>query len=159
MDVGFNIAKGREIELYDRVLNSDPANAVLVLVLIASGSTNGISGLPDFDTLAAVLAGGYDEITNGGYARIVLDNTDLAAWAPDDTNNRIDLGLGVNIFPAVAAGDTIDIGLVCYDPDSTGGTDAAIIPITAHEVRILGAMIPGNGDDLEWDLSSWVSAL
>lgn len=156
-DIAFTIAKGREVEFYNRVLNNDPANAVLVLVLLDDGST--IDQLGDQDTLADVLATGYDEIGNTGYARIVLDQADLASWTPDDTNNRVDLGLGVQVFPTVSAGDIIDVGVVCYDSDSTGGTDSGIIPITAHELRIGGARIPGNGDDIEWDLSEWISAV
>lgn len=155
-DYGFNISKGREVEFYNRVRVNDPTNAVLVLVLLNDSGL--ITDLLDADTLAAVTAI-IPEITNAGYSRIVLDQADLAAWAPDDSNNRIDLGLGVNVFPTISAGDVIDIGVVCYDPDSTGGADSAIIPITAHELRIGGAKIPGNGDDIEWDLSSWVSAV
>ena len=159
MDVAINIGKGREVEFYNRVLTNDPTNSALVLVLLESGSAGGVSGLVDFDTLAAILAGGYNEITNAGYARIILDNTDLSAWAPDDAANATNLGLGVNVFPNISAGDIIDLGLVCYDPDTTGGTDANIIPVTGHELRILGAQIPGNGDDLEWDLSTWITAV
>lgn len=158
-DIAFNIAKGREVEFYERVNANDPANSALILALIRDGSANGVSGLPDFDTLAAVLAGGYTELSGGGYARLVLTDASLAAWAPDDTNNRVDLGLGVNVFPTIAVGQTIDLGLVCYDSDTTAGTDANIIPITGHELRIDGAKIPTNGDDIEWDLSTWISAV
>lgn len=157
-DIAFNIAKGREVEFYERVNASDPTNAVLVLVVLKTGSA-GIEGLRDFDTLAAILAGGYTEVTNTNYARIVLDDTDLAAWSPDDTNNRIDLGLGIQSWANPAAGDNWDIGVVAYDPDSTGGTDSAIIPITAHELRENGIAIVPSGAAVDWDLSDWITAV
>lgn len=157
-----NISKGYEVGYYSRVLNNDPANAVFTLVILASGSANGIEGLRDFDTLAAVFAGGYTEVTNAGYARIELDNTDLSAITVDDTNNRILLTLPLQTFgsPNIAAGDIWDIGLVCYDSDSTGGTDANVVPVTAHELRIDGTAIPGIGQPIIWNLSSgWVLAV
>jgi hypothetical protein len=153
--IEFNIAKGRGVELYQRVLVSDPANAVLVLLALADGSADGIEGLRDFDTVAAILAGGYDEVTNTGYARIVLDNTDLSAWAPDDANNSTLLTLPLVTFgsPDVDAGDILDICVVAYDPDSTGGTDSALVPVSAHEMRIDGTAVPGIGTGIIFDLS------
>lgn len=155
-----NVTLGREVELYNRVLNSDPTNAVFTLVVLATGGDT-LNDLRDHDTLAAVLAGPSNEVTNAGYSRIEFDNTDLVAYAVDDTNNQILLDLPLATFggPNIAAGDVWDIGLVCYDPDSTGGTDSAIIPITAHELRIDGTAIPGIGQPIIWDLSSgWVLA-
>lgn len=155
-----NVSKGSEVEYYRRVLNSDPTNAVLVLAVLRTGSSDGVEGLRDFDTLAAILAGGYTEVTNTNYARIVLDQSDLDAIFVDDTNNRIDLGLGVQTWANPAAGNSWDIGLVCYDPDSTGGTDSAIIPISAHELRdSSGIVIIPNGNPVDWDLSAWITAV
>src|SRR5262245_7491075 len=157
--IAFNIAKGSEVEYYRRVLNNDPTNAVLTLVVLRTGSTLGVNGLPDFDTLAAVLAGGYLEANNGTYARIELASGDLDPIVVDDTNNRIDLGLGIQTWPTPAAGVNWDIGLVCYDPDSTGATDAAMVPIPAHELRRQGIALVPDGTPVDWDLSSWVTAV
>lgn len=159
MDVPFNIALGREVEFYNRVDNNDPANSVLVLMVIKTGSVNGILGLPSFDTFAAILAGGYTEVTNTNYTRKTLDQTSLTAWTPDDTNKRVDLGLGVVTWTNPAAGDNWDIGVVGYDSDSTGGTDSGIVPITAHELREDGAVIVPVGSPVAWDLSNWISAV
>ena len=155
MDITFNIAKGREVEFYERVNSNDPANSALILMLLRDGSSNGVSGLPDFDTFAAILAGGYTELSVAGYARKALTDADLAAWAPDDTADRVALSLPTQTFAALTAGQTIDIGVVGYDNDTTAGTDANIVPITAHELRIFGTTIPTNGDDVLWDLNTY----
>lgn len=158
--VQFNVSLGRETEMFLRVLNSDPTNAVFRLVVLAQGGDS-LNTLRDYDTLAAVLAGPSAEVTNAGYSRISFDNTDLSAYTVDDTNNQIMLELGLATFgsPDIAAGDIWDIGLVCYDSDSTGGTDANIVPVTAHELRIVGTAVPGVGLPILWDLSSgWVLA-
>lgn len=132
-DFVFNIAKGRVAEFYNRVDQSDPTNAVLVVVVINTTETDG--NLQDLDTLALVLANANTvEVANTGYARIILDDTDLAAFAPDDGNDRVDLDLADFEFGAITDDDVdwTDI-LICYDPDSTGGDDTNIIPLTQHD--------------------------
>jgi len=135
-DFVFNIAKGRVAELYNRVKSNDPANSALVLVVIdANGDTD--ATMKDRDDLAALLAGTANEVTNSGYARKVLTDADLAALpAPDDTNDRYDLDLADQTWSAVAAGTAWTDVIVCYDPDTTGGTDSALIPLTCHDFPI-----------------------
>lgn len=157
-DVAFNIAKGREVELYNRVASNDPANSALIMMVLETGSA-GINGLVDFDTFAAILAGGYTEVGNTNYARKTLTDAALAAWAPDDTNNRVLLTLPLQTFSTISAGDNWDIVIVGYDSDTTAGTDANIVPISASELRVNGtAMVPA-GDNLIIDYSSgWIMA-
>jgi len=135
-DFVFNIAKGRVVEFYNRVKSNDPANSALVLVVIdANGDTD--ATMKDRDDLAALLAGTANEVTNSGYARKVLTDADLAALpAPDDTNDRYDLDLADQTWSAVAAGTAWTDVIVCYDPDTTGGTDSALIPLTCHDFPI-----------------------
>jgi hypothetical protein len=66
--IQFNVSKGREVELYNRVDGNDPTNSAFILMILASGSTNGVNGLIDFATFAAILAGGCTEVTNAGYS-------------------------------------------------------------------------------------------
>lgn len=134
-DFVFNVAKGRVAEFYNRVDQSDPTNAALVLVVINTSATD--ATLKDFDTLSAVLADGNTaEVTNTNYARIVLDDTDLSAFSPDDANDRVDIDIADQTWSAVAAGDGWTDILICYDPDTTGGTDANIIPLTCHDFAV-----------------------
>lgn len=131
-DLTFNIALGRVVELYNRVQTNDPANSGLVVVAINSTATD--TTLKRLDTLSAVLADANTaEVTNTNYARKVLTDADLAAIAPDDTNDRMDVDLADQTFTAIAAGDAWTDLLICYDPDTTGGTDADIIPLTLHD--------------------------
>lgn len=134
-DYVFNVAKGRVAEFYNRVDQSDPTNAALVLVVINTSATD--ATLKDLDTLTAVLADGNTaEVTNTNYARIVLDDTDLSAFSPDDANDRVDIDIADQTWSAVAAGDGWTDILICYDPDTTGGTDANIIPLTCHDFAV-----------------------
>lgn len=139
----FNIAKGRVAELHDRVKNNDPANAAIVLVAINAGAaTDGT--MKDYDTLAALLADGdVAEVTNSGYARKVLTDSDLAATpAPDDTNDRNERALPTQVFSSVAAGSAWTDIVVCYDPDTTAGDDSNIVPLTLFDFP----QTPNGGD-------------
>jgi hypothetical protein len=156
----FNISKGREVEFYNRVLNNDPANSALIMMVLASGSAGIVDTLLDMDTFSAILAGGYTEVTNTGYGRKTITNADLSAWAPDDGTNSTLLYLPFQTFASVAAGSVWDIVVVGYDSDTTSGTDANIVPVTANYTRISGTAVPGTGDDIFLDFSvyGWVQA-
>jgi hypothetical protein len=132
-DFVFNIAKGRVAELYNRVDSNDPANSALVIVVAQAGSTD--ATLRDLDTLSAVLAA-TAEVTNSGYARKVLTDTDLAAFAADDANDRVDLDFADQTWSAVVAGTGWARIFICYDSDTTAGTDANIIPLSSHDFAV-----------------------
>lgn len=132
-DFVFNIAKGRVAEFYNRVDTNDPANSALVIVVLASSGLESDAVLIDKDTLADVLAGTTNEVTNSGYARKVLTDADIVALAPDDTNNRMDLDIPDQVWTSVAAGDGWAKLVICYDSDTTAGTDSNIIPLTGHD--------------------------
>ena len=122
-----NIAKGRIVELYNRVKANDPANSALILVPLETSGLEAQSVLEDKDDLAAVLSGATNEQTTMG--RKTLTDADLAALpAPDDTNNRFDLSIPTVVWTG-ATGNAISQILICYDPDTTGGTDSSIIPL------------------------------
>lgn len=130
-NIVFNIAKGRIVELYNRVKNNDPANSALILVPIMTAGLETDAVLIDADTLAAVLSGATDEQVTMG--RKVLTDVELAAVpAPDDVNDRYDLVLPTVLWTA-AAGAPISKILVCYDSDTTAGTDANIVPLTMFD--------------------------
>jgi len=133
-DIVFNIAKGRVAELYNRVDTNDPANSALVIVPVDVAAVTDAT-LRDFDTLAAVLAGGVTERTTGGWNRKTLTDADLAAFAPDDANDRVDLDFADQTWTAVTAGAVTDL-IVCYDNDTTSGSDANLVPLTLHDFPI-----------------------
>jgi hypothetical protein len=130
-NIVFNIAKGRVVEYYNRVKSNDPANSALILVPIETSGLESDPVLIDKDDLAAVLSGTTNEQTTMG--RKTLTDADLAALpSPDDTNDRYELSLPTVTW-AAATGNAISKILVCYDPDTTGGTDANIIPLVMFD--------------------------
>jgi len=129
----FNIALGRMTEWYIRIDGNDPANSAFIIVILATAGMESDATLKDKDDLAAVVAGTTNEVTNTGYARKTITDADLVAFAPDDTNDRVDLDIPDQTWTAVAAGDGWNDLLVCYDSDTTGGTDAGIVPGTMHD--------------------------
>jgi hypothetical protein len=134
-DFVFNIAKGRVAEFYNRVKSNDPANSALIIVVIdAAGDTD--ATMKDRDDLAALLAGTANEVTNTNYARKTLTDADLVALTPDDTNDRMDVDIPDQTWSAVAAGTAWTDIIVCYDPDTTGGTDSTLIPLTLHDFAV-----------------------
>lgn len=130
-NIVFNIAKGRVAELYDRVESNDPANSALVIIPIETSGLEADATLIDADTVAAVLAGTTNEQSTMG--RKVLTDADLAAIpAPDDTNDRNERSLPTTTWVG-ASGNAISKLLVAYDPDTTGGTDSDLVPLTMFD--------------------------
>lgn len=150
----FNVSKGREVEFHARVDGNDPANAVLLIVVLASTGLEADSVLIDYDTLAAIIAGGSTEVTNTGYARITLNDASISAYTVDDDDDSITLPLANQTFATIAAGDSWAKALICYDSDSTAGTDANVIPVKAFDVKspTTGAAVVPTGDDI---IFSW----
>lgn len=134
----FNIAKGRGVEYYNRVKSNDPANAAFIVVLATGAATDAV--IEDYDDLAALLGdAGVTEAIFTNYARKVLTDAELAALPPpDDTNNRYDIDLPDQTWLSAggAANDTLTRLFVCYDSDTTGGTDANIIPVAFYDFPV-----------------------
>lgn len=139
-NIVLNIAKGRVVEYYNRVKSNDPANSALVLVPLETAGLVGDSTMVDYDDLGTLLGGATNEQTTMG--RKVLTDADLAALpAPDDGNDRYDVSLPTVTWTG-ATGNAISKILVCYDPDTTGGTDSDIIPLTCFDF----AQTPSGAD-------------
>jgi len=130
-NIVFNIAKGRVAELYNRVESNDPANSAIILVPIETSGLESDATLIDKDDLAAVLSGTTNEQTTMG--RKTLTDSDLAAFpAPVDGSDYMSLSLPSVTWTA-ATGNAISKLLVCYDSDTTAGTDSNIIPLTLFD--------------------------
>lgn len=133
-NIVFNIAKGRVVELYNRVKSNDPGNSALILVPIETSGLESDATLIDADTLTALLSGPTNEQTTMG--RKVLTDAELAALpAPDDTNDRYDVALPTVTWTG-ATGNPISKIAVCYDNDTTAGTDANIVPLTMFDFSV-----------------------
>lgn len=141
-DFVFNIAAGRVAEFYVRVDGNDPANSALIMSAWNAGAATDAT-LRDYDTVAQIEAdANAAEVTNSGYARKTLTDADLTAFAPDDTNNRVDLDIPDQTFTSVGAGTAWTDILISYDNDTTSGTDSSQVPCTWHDF----AVTPSGGD-------------
>ncbi len=140
----FNIAKGRVNEYLNRVDSDDPTNSALIVVLLKVTEAGGT--LQDYDTLAALLAGSNTECDFTNYARKTIIQTGVAMAAPDDTANTLSSDITTDPVWTAAGGasnNNIVKLLICYDSDTTGGTDTNIIPLTYHDF-----VVSTNGGDI-----------
>jgi hypothetical protein len=143
-NIVFNIAKGSVVEYFRRVDSNDPANSAIIVVPVDAGATTDATAR-DFDTLAAVTAGGFTERTTGGWNRKTLTDADIATPAVDDTGDTFSVTIPDQTWTAVTAGAVTDL-VICYDSDTTGGTDANIIPLL-----LLDFAITPDGSDVTAD--------
>lgn len=134
-DFVYNIAKGRVAELYNRVDSNDPANSALIITVFDMGATTDAT-LKDLDTLQAVIDDvNSAERTTNGWARKTLTDADIVAFAADDTNDRVDLDIPDQTWTSVSSGASTDL-VICYDNDTTAGTDTNIVPLTQHDFAV-----------------------
>ena len=135
----FNIAKGRGVEWYSIVKSNHHANSAFIVVLLIATGLEADDVLNNHDDLSALLAAANDQATFTNYARKTLTDVELAALpAPDDTNNRRDLDIPDLLWTSAGGGVNNTLGklIVCFDDDTTGGTDANIIPWTFHDFTV-----------------------
>lgn len=120
----FNIAKGRTNEL----AKLGAANDALILVLLQTTGLEADGTLQDYTTLSAILAGANDECTFTGYARRTLASVVVA---PDNTANTqsADAADPASWTNTGGAAQGCGAAIICYDPDTTGGTDADLVPL------------------------------
>lgn len=129
----FNIAKGRVVEYYNRVENNDPAASALIVIPLETTGLETDAVLKDKDDFAAVVAGTTNEATTLGWNRKTLTDADLAVLpAPDDVNDRFDIDIPDLTWTAVS-GNAVSKLVICYDSDTGLGTDANLVPLTAHD--------------------------
>jgi hypothetical protein len=137
-DFVFNIAKGRGVELYNRVENNDPSASALVLIVYTTAGTEAQG--QDLDDAAAIEAdANFAQAATGAgqWPRKTLTDTELAAFpAPDDTNNRYDVSVPQVTWTAVASSNNVQGLGVFYDADTAGGSDSNLLPVTHHTFTV-----------------------
>jgi len=121
----FNTGKGTHAELTRNVDTNSPANSVLVLVLYEAIEAQGT--LQDRATKSAIDGGANTVATFSGYSNKVMDDTAVAITI-DNTNDRQNGDFDDQLWTATSGNATVS-AILYYDPDSTGGTDADLIPL------------------------------
>lgn len=138
----FNAAKGRAVEFYYRAENNDGTNAAIILVPCSASDTE--ANAQDADDLTAALATAINEQSSGGWSRKTLESVQLATFpSPNDTDNRYDIQVPSVTWTGPTAGNNTTGLLICFDYDTTAGTDANIIPISHHDF-----VVTADGNDV-----------
>ncbi len=128
------------VEYAARVEANDPTNSAFIIVALVAGGVSDAT-LKDLDTLTDVLATAANEATNSGYARKTLANGSLTITVTDGSD-KVEVDFADQTWSAVGAGDVWTDLIICYDSDTTGGTDANIIPL----VQLDFAVTPDGSD-------------
>lgn len=131
----FDIALGREIEFHNRVNDNDPTDSGLVLLVLALTGLEADSVVRTYATVSTLLAASNNEVTNTNYARKVLTDSDIVAPTVSTTAHTTTVYFSNQTFTNIAAGDTWAKAVLAYDNDTTGGSDANLIPICFWDLR------------------------
>ena len=130
----FNVAKGRAVELHNRVKNNDPATAGLMFRILKVTEADAV--LEDYETYDAILlAAGNTEadFTNYGGGKTITD-ADIAVATLDHATDTYRCDIDDQTF--TAAGGTTDNTtakvIICYAPD-VAGANSTLIPLTHHD--------------------------
>lgn len=150
----FNIAKGRFVELHNRISTNDPAPSALILIILEANEAD--ATLIDYDDIGTLLgAAGNTEATAGCYARVTLTDTELGAFpAPDDTNDRYDVDAPDQTFSA-CSGNNFTKALLAYDADTGAGTDSNLLPVAFYDFAVT---LDGSDVTLQFNAAGYARA-
>lgn len=121
-----NIGKGRFVHFATLPATND---ALIAVVLEATG-LEADDALQDYDDLAALLAGASNEQTTMGRKTLTGVTVNV-----NDTTNVASVDVA-DITWLAATGNATGKLVICYDADTTAGTDANIIPLTLHDFSV-----------------------
>ncbi|MGW6912576.1 hypothetical protein ACWGB8_01940 [Kitasatospora sp. NPDC054939] len=142
-NIVFNVALGR-VAYYASL---PAANDGLVAVPIETSGIVSDATMRDYDDLAALLAGASNEQTT--MTRKALASVTVTV---DDTNDRVAVDCA-DITWTAATGNAVSALVICYDPDTTGGSDSDLIPL----VKLDFAVTP-DGSDITATISDFYRA-
>jgi hypothetical protein len=133
-DVCYTVSKGRRAYLASLPAASD---AIKVLVLKAAGLVSE-TVMKDYATVAAILAGASDELTDASYSRKTCASVTVTI---DYTNDRVDVDCANPTWTALAGAATGAV-VFYYCPDTGAESDATNVPLSAHAWSVT----PDGGD-------------
>lgn len=138
-DTVFNIAKGRA-GYYAQLLN---ANDALIAVPLETSGLESDAVLKDKDTLADVLSGTTNEQTTMGRKTLASVTSTV-----DDSGDKLVVDFA-DVTWTAASGNAVSKLVICYDSDTTGGTDANLIPLL-----LLDFVATPNGGDITYQVNA-----
>ncbi|GIJ51318.1 hypothetical protein Val02_82040 [Virgisporangium aliadipatigenens] len=140
-DFVFNIAKGMT-SYYGGL----PAtNDAFVVIPIEASGVEADSVLRDYDNVSVLLAAATNEQTTMGRKTITSVTVTV-----DDTNDRVAIDTA-DVTWTGATGNAISDLLLAYDGDTTGGTDANLVPMSWHDFSITP-----DGSDVTATVTDWI---
>lgn len=144
-DIVFNVALGK-VRYY--VQQAGVGNAALIAVPLENTGLVGDATMRDYATLADLLAGASNEQTTLGRKTITV--------ASDTVNNASDRWEGdfADLVWTTPSGNQVGAIVVCFDADTTAGTDANIIPLTKH-----GWVMTPEGDSLTATVADFIRSV
>jgi hypothetical protein len=122
-DITFNVALAR-VAAYASL---PAANDALILVPLEATGLVADSTMRDYTTLSDLLAGATNEQTTVG--RKTLSGVTVTV---NHTDNRVEVD-AADVTWTAPTGNPVGAFVLCYDPDTTGGTDADLIPLTKYD--------------------------
>ena len=138
-DIAFNIAKGKAAYL----AGLPAANDALIAVPIETSGIVSDATMRDYDDLSTLLAGASNEQTTMGRKTCASVTVTV-----DDTNDWVLIDCA-DITWTAATGNAISAIVICYDPDTTGGTDSDLIPLAK-----LDCVVTPAGGDITYQVAS-----
>lgn len=148
-DFIFNVAKGKIAEYAARVNANDPTNSALIVLILATSGLETDAVLKDKTTISDLVSGTTNEVTNTNYARKTIDQSGGITVTVDQGNDRVDVDMPDLTWTGIAAGDGWSKLIIAYDSDTTGGTDANIIPLASFDFAITP-----DGSDIQAQLNA-----
>jgi hypothetical protein len=125
-DLVFNIAKGKAGYYATLPATND---ALIVVLFKTGGSTD--AALIDMDDLTTIKAAN----TEADFTNYVRKTVTSVTPTVDDATDRLDVTMANLVWTAAggASNNSLARLIVCYDADTTTGTDANVIPLTFHD--------------------------
>ena len=111
------------------------ANDAIIALLLQSAGLEADTALRDHNEIAALLAATNDEATFTNYSRQTLTGVTVTI---DDTANTSDVD-AVNPAWSPQSNQALGAIVMAYDPDTTGGTTADLIPVFKDDMVLTTA--------------------
>jgi hypothetical protein len=131
-NIVFNIALGKLATYAGLPLTND----ALIMVPIETSGIVADSTMRDYADLSTLLAGASNEQTTMGRKTLATVTATV-----DNTNDRVNIDCA-DVTWTAATGNAISAVVIGYVPDTTAPSDAAVIPLTKHDVT----MTPDGSD-------------
>lgn len=122
--ITFNVALGK-VSYYASL---PAANDALIMVPLEASGLETDAVLRDKTDLASVVAGTTNEQTTIGRKTLASVTATV-----DNSADRVALD-AADVTWTSPTGNPVGAVVICYDPDTTGGTDADLIPLTKHDL-------------------------